>query len=79
MLVKEMVVQQIEELSEPKLRQVAEFLAFLNFRERLSSAKIFDADEVAKTPSLEELLAGITEENIHREIDFGPAVGKEVW
>ncbi len=29
--------------------------------------------------SFEQLLAGITEENIHKEIDFGAAVGKEVW
>jgi antitoxin MazE len=29
--------------------------------------------------TLEQLLSGITEENRHREIDWGPAVGKEVW
>ena len=28
---------------------------------------------------LEELLAQVTPENIHPEIDFGPPVGKEVW
>jgi antitoxin MazE len=28
--------------------------------------------------SLAELLAGITDENIHAEIDFGPPVGKEL-
>jgi antitoxin MazE len=28
---------------------------------------------------LEELLAGITDENIHGEISTGKAVGKEVW
>ena len=35
----------------------------------------------AKEPkyTLEELLAGVTKENIHQEIDFGPAVGKEAW
>lgn len=32
-----------------------------------------------KSYSLEQLLAGITEENIHKEVDFGLAVGKEVW
>ena len=26
-----------------------------------------------------ELLAGITDENIHPEIDWGPPVGKELW
>ena len=29
--------------------------------------------------SLEELLAGITDENLHQEQDFGPPVGAEVW
>jgi antitoxin component of MazEF toxin-antitoxin module len=29
--------------------------------------------------SLEELLANITDENIHRTVDWGPAVGKEIW
>lgn len=28
---------------------------------------------------LEDLVAGITEENRHPEIDFGPPVGKEIW
>lgn len=30
-------------------------------------------------PTLEELLAKVTEENRHAEIDTGPAVGREVW
>jgi antitoxin MazE len=29
--------------------------------------------------TLEELLRGITDENLHGEWDTGPAVGKEVW
>lgn len=28
---------------------------------------------------LEEMLAQITEDNRHGEVDFGPPVGKEVW
>ncbi len=28
---------------------------------------------------LEELLEQVTEENLHSEVDTGPAVGKEVW
>lgn len=32
-----------------------------------------------KRMSLEDLLAGITPENLHEEIDFGPPQGKEVW
>ena len=28
--------------------------------------------------TLDELLAGITEENLHGEVDFGPPVGKEL-
>ena len=29
--------------------------------------------------TLEQLLAGITSENTHEEVDTGDAVGKEVW
>lgn len=29
--------------------------------------------------SLEDLVAGITPENRHSEVDFGPAVGREEW
>lgn len=30
-------------------------------------------------PTLDELLAGITDENLHGEWNTGPAVGREVW
>ena len=29
--------------------------------------------------TLDELLAGVTDENLHHEIDAGPPVGNEVW
>ncbi len=29
--------------------------------------------------SLEELLAGVTKENLHTEVDTGDATGQEVW
>ena len=32
-----------------------------------------------KEPSLEELVAQITPENVHEETDWGPAVGRESW
>lgn len=32
-----------------------------------------------KTENIEALVAGITEENRHDEIDFGPPVGEEIW
>ena len=32
-----------------------------------------------RTWTLEELLAGITDENIHGEVDTGPVVGGEMW
>ena len=32
-----------------------------------------------QTPTLEDLLGQITDENIHGEVDWGPPVGKEVW
>ncbi len=37
--------------------------------------------EPVKGPAwaLEDLLEGITEENLHSEVESGPSVGKEVW
>lgn len=29
--------------------------------------------------TLQHLLAGVTEQNLHREVDTGPATGNEVW
>ena len=29
--------------------------------------------------TLEQLLAGVTEQNLHREVDVGEAVGNEIW
>ena len=37
------------------------------------------APEAPVVFTLEELLAGVTPENIHGETDWGPAVGNEVW
>lgn len=30
-------------------------------------------------PSLDDLLAGITDANLHHEVDLGPPVGVETW
>ena len=30
-------------------------------------------------PTLEQLLAEVTDDNLHSEIDTGPPVGREVW
>lgn len=44
-----------------------------------------DQGRLIVTPSprrrltLEELMRGVTDENIHAEIDFGPPVGREEW
>lgn len=32
-----------------------------------------------RTFTLEQLLAGITDENIHEEVTTGPALGNEAW
>jgi antitoxin MazE len=34
---------------------------------------------VSKEYSLEELIAGITPQNVHEETDWGQPVGREVW
>lgn len=73
--IKMLIVRELEGFNEARLRKVAEFIAFLKFQERFDPFPTNDEKE----KSLEELLAGITEENLHPEIDFGPPVGKEVW
>lgn len=45
----------------------------------LKGGKII-VEPVAETSySLEELLAGVTKSNLHKEIDSGEATGKEAW
>lgn len=34
---------------------------------------------MASTWTLEKLLAGVNQSNIHHEIDTGPHIGQEVW
>ncbi len=42
-------------------------------------------DKITVTPvvrvklTLERLMAGVTEQNLHREVDTGPAMGNEAW
>ncbi len=89
MSVKEMVLQELQSLSEEKLQKVAEFVAFLRFQERVglssvdpeqnSEVRLVELTDKEKEQYLEELLAGITEENLHPEIKTGPSVGNEAW
>jgi antitoxin MazE len=46
---------------------------------RDESGRIIIEPTRQKTYELADLLSGITAENQHQEIDFGPPVGKEVW
>jgi antitoxin component of MazEF toxin-antitoxin module len=86
MSVKEVVLQELQSFSEEKLQKVAEFMAFLRFQERVELSPIDPArdgeirmTDKEKEQYLEELLAGITEENLHPEIKTGPSVGNEAW
>jgi hypothetical protein len=36
-------------------------------------------DEIKKPPTLEQLMEGVTAENMHSETDWGSPVGKEIW
>lgn len=45
----------------------------------LVDGKIMVEPVVEPGPTLEQLLADITEQNLHGEYDTGPAVGKETW
>lgn len=45
----------------------------------LQEGKLVIEPAPAEEFTLEQLVAGITEENRHAETDWGPAVGNEVW
>jgi antitoxin MazE len=45
----------------------------------LVDGRIIITPIVAPSWTLEELLAGINKNNLHREVDTGVAVGNEVW
>jgi hypothetical protein len=86
MSVKEMVLRDIDDLSEEGLQKVSEFVVFLRFQEKfkmLSAESARDSDirmtDEEKEQYLKELLAGITDENLHPEIQTGPPVGNEAW
>jgi len=45
----------------------------------LSEGKLIATPMVEHKYSLAELLAGVTQENLHGEIDTGNATGQEIW
>jgi antitoxin MazE len=45
----------------------------------LRQGKLVVEPAVDSPLTLEQLLQGVTEENLHREVDTGPPVGREAW
>ena len=45
----------------------------------LIDGKITISPIVEKSYTLDQLLGGVTRENLHHEVHTGPPVGKEVW
>ncbi len=45
----------------------------------LVDGKLVVAPVVEPAVTLDQLLAGVTEDNLHREVDTGPAIGNEAW
>lgn len=45
----------------------------------LIEGKLVIAPVEQSRPDLETLLAQVSEDNLHAEVDVGPAVGREVW
>src|SRR4030067_1937649 len=45
----------------------------------LDDGKLVITPVTQPKPTLEQLLAKITEDNLHHEVDTGPAVGNETW
>jgi antitoxin MazE len=46
---------------------------------RLSEGTLVLEPAVAPAPTLDELLAGVNESNLHSEVATGPARGREAW
>ena len=45
----------------------------------LEEGRLVITPRVPAPPDLDELLAQVTDDNLHGEVDFGPAAGREVW
>ncbi len=45
----------------------------------VSEGKLLIEPAVPPRLTLEQLLAGVTDENLHHEVETGQAIGKEVW
>ncbi len=45
----------------------------------LTEGKLVITPLAKSSPTLEQLLAQVTEDNLHNEVDTGPAMGKEAW
>jgi antitoxin MazE len=45
----------------------------------LVDGKLVVAPVVKRKVTLEKLLAQVTEQNLHHEVETGPAVGREAW
>lgn len=45
----------------------------------LADGKLVIAPVAKLKPTLKQLLAKVTEENLHHEVDTGSAMGKETW
>ena len=46
---------------------------------RVEHGRIILENSAMDHPTLDDLLAGITPENLHEPFDWGPPVGKEIW
>jgi antitoxin MazE len=59
------------------------FADMLNFEHNTEVEVVVENDEVIIRPvkrySLEQLLAEVSDENLHSEVETGTAVGNEIW
>ncbi len=55
--------------------------AGLELESEVDVAVVYGALVITPTPvpGLDELLARVTDENLHGEVDFGSPMGREVW
>jgi antitoxin MazE len=61
------------------VRRGGELVVVIPEHDQLEENAEVEIVPVSYRPTIEELVAGITDENRHEETDWGPPVGNELW
>jgi hypothetical protein len=56
-------------------------LSMINFDEKFEESKLEPPEDnrLEREKKVDKLLGGVSQKNVHVEIESGPPIGKEVW